>query len=268
VTSIIVVGACGRMGKHIVAAIAAREDATLVGAVDRADCPFIGHDAGQVAGLEPLGVNVVPDLSATSDNARVLIDFSAPEAVSSVAAFAAERNVGYVCGVTGLGQAERNAISKAAESVPVVQAYNMSLSVNLLLSLVERAARGLGDSYHVEIVEAHHSGKKDAPSGTALALADVVLGARSWSEDALVHGRHGAIGPRPDDEIGLHAVRAGDIVGEHTVVFAGPGERIELTSRIGTRRAFAEGSVQAACWLDGRAPGLYTMAQVLGLGDG
>jgi 4-hydroxy-tetrahydrodipicolinate reductase len=228
--------------------------------------PQVGADAGALAGVTPLGVAIEDSLDGALERAEVLIDFTAPAASSATATRAAARGVAMVIGTTGLSVEERRAIMHATERIPIVMSANMSLGVNVLFGLLAQAARALGPGYDVEIVELHHRLKRDAPSGTALAMARVLADAleRDLAKDAR-YGRSGDVGTRSSDEIGVLAVRGGDIVGEHTAYFCGVGERLEITHRASSRETFARGAVRAAEWVRGRAPGLYDMQDVLGL---
>jgi 4-hydroxy-tetrahydrodipicolinate reductase len=236
----------------------------LVMATERAGSPAIGQDAGLIAGVSPLGVRIASDEAPLE--ADVAIVFTAPGATVSLVERAANAGVAVVIGTTGIGEAERAVIERAAEQVPIMWAANMSLGMNVLFGLVRQAAAILGDDYDVEIVEAHHRHKTDAPSGTALALAGVLVDAlkRDATED-LRHGRQGIVGARTTREIGVHSMRGGDIVGDHTVYFCAMGERIELSHRASSRETFARGALRAAEWLRDRDPGLYDMQDVLGL---
>jgi len=261
---IAVPGAAGRMGRMLIRLVSENPALQLGVATERVGSPAIGQDAGLLAGVSPLGLRVVAaDAELTAD---VVIDFTAPGATAGLVQRAAEAGLGVVVGTTGLGDDERTAIESAAERVPIVWAANMSLGVNVLFGLLRQAAAILGDDYDVEIVEAHHRHKKDSPSGTALAIAGVLADAlaRDPSKD-LRHGREGNVGPRERREIGIHAMRGGDIVGDHTVYFCGIGERLELTHRASSRETFARGALRAAEWLRDRDPGLYDMQDVLGL---
>jgi 4-hydroxy-tetrahydrodipicolinate reductase len=233
-------------------------------ATERAGSPAIGQDAGLLAGTSPLGVRVgAADAALDAD---VLVDFTAPDSTARLVARAAEAGIAAVIGTTGLGEPERAAIERAAREIPIVCAANMSLGVNVLFGLLRQAAHALGDDYDIEIVEAHHRQKKDAPSGTALAIADVLADAlKRDPKTDFRHGRVGDVGARTTREIGIHAVRGGDIVGDHTVHFCGIGERIELSHRASSRETFARGALRAAEWLRDRDPGLYDMQDVLGL---
>jgi 4-hydroxy-tetrahydrodipicolinate reductase len=259
-------GAAGRMGQMILKVIADTPGTELVGAIERPGSPFLGRDAGLVAGLGELGVPIRAELEEALANAQVIIDFTAPAATAWTVSRAAEREVAVVIGTTGLGEAEKRAVWQASERIPIVLSANMSLGVNVLFGLLAQAARALGSDYDVEIVELHHRLKKDAPSGTALSMASVLAEAlgRDLSQAAR-YGRQGQVGARPADEIGILAVRGGDIVGEHTAYFCGLGERLEITHRAASRETFARGAVRAARWLGDRDPGLYDMQDVLGL---
>jgi 4-hydroxy-tetrahydrodipicolinate reductase len=257
-------GAAGRMGKMIIHLIAETEGLELGVATERAGSPAIGQDAGLLAGASPLGVRVAA--TGVPLTADVAIDFTAPGATADLVRRAADEGLGLVIGTTGLGEAERSAIERASEHIPIVWAANMSLGMNVLFGLLRRAAAALGPDYDVEIVEAHHRQKKDAPSGTALAIAGVLADALGRDPRAdLRHGRVGDVGARNPREIGVHAVRGGDIVGDHTVLFCGIGERLELIHRASSRETFARGALRAAEWLRDRDPGLYDMQDVLGL---
>jgi len=266
--TVAVLGAGGRMGRTLVRLIhsGAVQDIALAGALE-ADRQFFGQDAGMVAGCGETGVRITGDFAEAVREAAVLIDFTTPAATAEHARAAREQSKPMVIGTTGLGEAEMRAVRELAGAVAVVQSPNMSLGVNLLFRLVAQVASTLaGRGYDVEIVEAHHRRKKDAPSGTALRLADEILGVLGWDrEQALCYGRRGQVGERPAAQIGLHAVRGGDIVGEHTVLFAGEGECLTLAHRATSRDAFGVGALQAARWVAEQSPGLYSMADVLGL---
>jgi 4-hydroxy-tetrahydrodipicolinate reductase len=266
-TRIAVHGAAGRMGRNIVTVLAEDKAATLVSAIDRAGHATLGQDAGVLAGLpEPLGVALTAVLPAALEHAEVAIDFSSPEAARALFKACTERRVGVVVGTTGLDATTRAAIDSLAKVSPVVLAPNFSVGVNVLWALAAQAVRLLGPEYDIEIVEMHHHHKVDAPSGTAVRLTEVVAQARGLDPArAVVAGRRGQVGARRPDEIGVHALRGGDVVGDHTLVLAGPGERVELTHRAHTREIFARGAVRAAHWVCGRAPGLYEMSDVLGI---
>ncbi len=254
-------GAAGAMGLRVIALIAAAPDMELAAAIDRADHPDAGRDAGLLARVGELGVPLGAELTGEPD---VAIDFSIPAATLALARQCAEKGVPLLIGTTGLPAETRSEIeTDVASRVPVLIAANMSLGVNLLMRLVETAAKAL-PGYDVEIVEAHHRRKKDAPSGTAKELANRLLEALGRGEEALIYGREGIVGARTGEEIAVHAVRGGDIVGDHTVLFAGDGERIELTHRASSRDVFAQGALRAARFLAEQQPGLYSMQDVLG----
>lgn len=269
-TSLVIIGASGRMGKSIIRCLAAGAlpELRLTGAIDIWDSPDLGKDAGVAAGADEVGVPVTSDLAAVAPNAGVLIDFSYPKGTAGNAERIANWGCGWVIGTTGLDAEQEEAVRKAALQIPIVMAPNMSLGVNLLLQLVEEAARALKDrEYDVEIIERHHRRKKDAPSGTALGLGRAAARGLQWELDQVArHGREGIDKTdRPVEQIGFHAVRGGDFVGDHTVLFAAEGESLELSHRATSRDTFAMGALRAAAWLKGRAPGLYSMRDVLGL---
>lgn len=254
-------GAAGAMGRRIIGLLRETEGCQLVAALERPGHPDLGKDAGLLAGGGALGVTLSAELHGKPD---VLVDFSAPEGAVARARECAQQRVALVVGTTGLSAEQFSGIERAAARVPVLIAPNMSPGVNLLFRLAEDAAGVLGDGYDVEIVEVHHRRKKDAPSGTAMELARRICRALSRDpETDLCYGRHGLAGPRRPAEIGVHAVRGGDVVGDHTVIFAGDGERVELTHRITNRDVFARGAIRAAAFLVGKAPGVYSMGDVL-----
>jgi 4-hydroxy-tetrahydrodipicolinate reductase len=259
-------GAAGKMGRMILKVIAETPSVQLVAAVERPSSPLLGQDAGVVAGLASFGVPIAAALDEALPDADVVIDFTAPSATAWTVSRAAEHQVAMVVGTTGLGEAEKRAIWQAAERIPIVLSANMSLGVNVLFGLIEQAAKALGNDYDVEIVELHHRQKRDAPSGTAMAMATRLASALGRELDSVGrYGRQGDVGARTADEIGVLAVRGGDIVGEHTAYFCGLGERLEITHRASSRETFARGAVRAAEWLRDRDPGLYDMQDVLGL---
>ncbi len=259
-------GAGGRMGRAVVALLAGDADLALAVAIEAPGSALVGRDVGELAGLGPGGVRVTDALEAGLCGADVLLDFSAAAAVPGLARAAASVRIPSVICTTGLDAAAHEAIDALACVAPVVVAANTSVGVAVLLHLAARAAALLGDEYDAEIVELHHRHKIDAPSGTALRLAEAVADARGLDLDtAARHGRSGAAGPRAPGEIGVHAVRGGDIIGEHTLVLAGAGERLELTHRAHARDLFARGALRAARWVRGQPPGRYEMRDVLGL---
>jgi 4-hydroxy-tetrahydrodipicolinate reductase len=261
-----VAGASGRMGRMLIDAVLASADCTLAAALDIPGSPALGQDAGAFAG-RLTGVAITSDVRAALAGAEVLIDFTRPEGTLAHLALCRELGVRAVVGTTGFTPQQKAEIAACARDVAIVFAPNMSVGVNVVLRLLDLAARSLGEDYDVEVIEAHHRHKVDAPSGTALALGEAV--ARARGVDLATHGvftRHGHTGERPLGSIGFATVRAGDIVGDHTVLFAGTGERIEITHRSASRANYAEGSLRAARFLAGRGSGLYGMGDVLGLG--
>ena len=260
-----IAGCGGRMGRALVEEVAAAQDARLAGATARA-AGLQGQDAGALAGLDPQGVAIGQDEEALFAASDVVIDFTNPETTLRHAEIAARTGKALVIGTTGLSPADSDAIAAAAKSAPIVLAPNMSLGVNLLLGLVEQVARTLGPDYDIEILEMHHRLKKDAPSGTALGLGQAAARGRGISlEDAAVRSRDGQIGARPEGAIGFATLRGGDVVGDHTVIFAGLGERLELSHKAADRKIYSRGALRAALWAAGRKPGLYGMKDVLGL---
>jgi len=262
--NVAIVGAAGRMGNRIIALISHDSELELTAAVEVPSCPLIGTDAGEIAGVGRLDV---PISDSFNGKIGVIIDFSSPEALSKSLDEARKRQIPLVIGTTGLKAEHSAAIEQAAAEIPVICAPNFSVGVNLLFKIAEQVAWALGEEYDAEIIEVHHRFKADAPSGTALGLAKAIAKAREVNlEQVANYGRHGRTGERPKDQIGIHAVRAGDVVGDHTVIFSCLGERIELIHRAHTRDAFAQGALRAAKFLvNERPPGKYTMAQVLGL---
>ena len=268
-TKVIVAGAAGRMGQRICYMVHQHPDLTLSAAFEQAGSPALGKDAGELAGVGNIGVAIAEGLEAVIDQGEVIIDFTFHKATMEFAKVAAKHGRAMVIGTTGLSAEDLDVLrDTAANHFPCVQAPNMAVGVNVLFKLVEKAASVLGDSYDVEIVEAHHRMKKDAPSGTALKLGEMAAAGlgRDLAEVG-VFERNGIIGERTDKEIGIQTIRAGDIVGEHTAYFAGPGERIEITHRAHNRDNFAGGAAKAAAWVVSQPKGLYTMFDVLGLAD-
>jgi 4-hydroxy-tetrahydrodipicolinate reductase len=262
---IAVAGASGRMGRMLVQSVLGSGDCTLAGALDIPGSPALGQDAGAFLG-QPTGVTIRADLHAAIAGSDVLIDFTRPEGTLAHLTVCHELGVKAVIGTTGFTPQQRALIAAHAEHVALVLAPNMSVGVNVMLRLLDMAARALGEGYDIEVVEAHHRHKVDAPSGTALAMGEVLAAARGV--DLATHGvlsRHGHTGERPPGAIGFATVRGGDIVGDHTVLFAGTGERIEITHRSTSRANYAEGSLRAARFLAGQPRGLFGMDQVLGL---
>jgi 4-hydroxy-tetrahydrodipicolinate reductase len=261
-----VAGAAGRMGGRIVALAGEYEGLQLAAAFERSGHKDIGRDIGQVAGVGEIGVVLSDGISSIIDSVDIIIDFTSVGSTKENLKTAAAKGKAMVIGTTGFSDEDMKEIAPFVKKVPCVMASNMSLGVNLLLKVLQDVARALGDDYDIEIVEAHHRLKKDAPSGTALKMAQVIADAvdRNLGEVA-VYARKGIIGQRTKKEIGIQTVRAGDIVGEHTVLFGGLGERIEITHKASSRDTFARGALKAARWLSGKPAGLYDMQDVLGL---
>ncbi|MCA0324175.1 MAG: 4-hydroxy-tetrahydrodipicolinate reductase [Proteobacteria bacterium] len=260
-----VAGATGRMGQMLIEALRASGDCQLSGALDRADSPALGQDAGAGIG-QATGVSVTADLDAGLRGAQVLIDFTRPEATLAHLAACRRHGVALVIGTTGFSEAGKAEIRAAAEDIAIVMAPNMSVGVNVTFKLLEMAAKALSTGYDIEVIEAHHRHKVDAPSGTALKMGEVLAEALGRDlKDCAVYERHGHTGERDPSSIGFATIRGGDIVGEHTVLFAGTGERIEISHKSSSRAGYAQGSLRAVRFLAGRPPGLYDMADVLGL---
>jgi len=265
-TRLLVTGAAGRMGRTIIEALSTDDSANLVAASDHHSSSLIGSDAGEVSGVGRNGVEITTLDTAITLPFDVLIDFTRPEATMEHLAVCQRLGRCMVVGTTGLDSDQVAQLREAGKEIPIVFAPNMSIGVNLTFKLAEMAARALGDSVDIEIIEAHHRHKVDAPSGTALRLGEVVAEAlgRDLAECA-VYGREGVTGERDRQTIGFETIRAGDIVGDHTVLFAGSGERIEITHRASSRMTFAHGAVRASVWVMAQSPGLYDMQDVLGL---
>jgi 4-hydroxy-tetrahydrodipicolinate reductase len=262
-TNLAILGAAGRMGQALVRCARRFPDLRVVAALEAPGHAALGQDSGLLSGI---GANRVPVSAGPAAGADVVIDFTFHTATPANVAAAVAANQGIVLGTTGLTEAEQAAVRAAAARVPIVWAPNMSLGVNVLLDLVRRAAAILGPDYDAEIVEMHHRFKQDAPSGTALALARSLAEGRGVKlQDVACHGREGMTGERPRGQIAIHALRGGDVVGDHTVMFACEGERVELVHRASNRESFAMGALRAALWLHGRKPGIYSMRDVLGL---
>jgi 4-hydroxy-tetrahydrodipicolinate reductase len=261
-TTLAITGAAGRMGQRLIAL--ARESAVFqtVAAIERADHPLISRDAGEVAGVGPIGVPITHDCKPTP---QVLIDFTAPAAFRHWLKTCRDRGIALLVGTTGLTDKDHDAIDRAAETIPILQAPNMSLGVAVLCRVAAQVAAMLGDDYDIEVSEAHHRFKKDAPSGTALAIADAILDATGKTRADLVHGRHGDDATRQRGQVGMHSLRMGDEVGLHTAYFASIGERLELTHRATNRDTFVHGALRAAGWLATQKPGRYRIADVLGI---
>jgi 4-hydroxy-tetrahydrodipicolinate reductase len=254
------------MGRTLVEACQASEELDLAAAIEHASSDLIGMDAGEVAGVGKLGVPIRADLSAAIVDADVAIDFTRPEATLENLSACRDRGRHMVIGTTGFNAAQRDQIAKVADDIAIVLAPNMSAGVNLCLKLLDMAARVLGDTVDVEIIEAHHRYKADAPSGTALRMGEVIAQALGRDlNDCAIYGRQGQTGQRKRKTIGFETIRAGDIVGEHTVMFAGLGERLEITHKASSRLTFANGALRAARWIAHKDHGLFDMQDVLGL---
>lgn len=261
-----VAGAGGRMGSRLVSLVCESAVLQLVGAIERTGHPAIGEDAGEVAGCGRVGVVVTADLSALADRAEVLMDFTSPEATLNHLRVMGDRRKAMVIGTTGLTGEQLSELRTGAKLIPCVFSPNMSVGVNVILKVLSDVARTLGEEYDIEVLEAHHRLKKDAPSGTALKIAEVLAKATGKDLAAVAaYGRRGLIGERKRGEIGIQVIRAGDIVGDHTVLFGGMGERIEITHRAQSRDTFALGALRAARWVVKQPPGVYDMQDVLGL---
>ncbi|KAB0645111.1 4-hydroxy-tetrahydrodipicolinate reductase [Burkholderia diffusa] len=262
---IAIAGASGRMGRMLIEAVLNDSDAQLVGALDRADSPFLGQDAGAFLGKET-GIKLTNDLDAVFAQADYLIDFTRPEGTIAHVAAALRHDVKLVIGTTGFTAEQKAELQAAAGKIGIVFAANMSVGVNVTLKLLEFAAKHFSHGYDIEIIEAHHRHKVDAPSGTALMMGEAVAGALGRSlDECAVYGRQGVTGERDPSTIGFAAVRGGDIVGDHTVLFAGIGERIEITHKSSSRVSYAQGALRAVRFLSARGAGLFDMQDVLGL---
>lgn len=267
-TRIAVTGAAGRMGRTLIQTIAATENATLTAAFEHSGSALLGLDAGDMVGIGALGVKVSDSLLAVKDQFDVLIDFTRPEVTIDNVQFCRIHGKKMVIGTTGLDASQKQLLQEAATDTALVFASNMSVGVNLCFKLLDIAARVLGDDVDIEIIEAHHRHKIDAPSGTALSMGEVVANALGRDlESCAVYGRQGRTGERDRKTIGFATLRAGDIVGDHTVLFASEGERVEITHKASTRANFAQGAVRAAKWLHTKKTGLFDMQDVLGLRD-
>jgi 4-hydroxy-tetrahydrodipicolinate reductase len=261
-----IIGAGGRMGRMLVQAVQATEGAKLAGGVERAGSNLLGQDLGELAGLGKLGLTLGDDTLSLLTGADVLIDFTSPASTLENLGLAAQQGCGYVIGTTGFSAEDEEKIKRCATYCPIVKAGNMSLGVNLLVTLVEQVARALDPSYDIEIVEMHHRHKVDAPSGTALMLGEAAARGRGIElAESSERGRDGITGEREPGAIGFASLRGGDVVGDHSVIFAGGGERIEITHKASNRQLFANGALKAALWTKGKQPGLYSMLDVLGL---
>jgi 4-hydroxy-tetrahydrodipicolinate reductase len=265
---LVVTGAGGRMGRMLVQAIQATPGVTLAAALGHAGSTMLGQDAGLLAGVGELGVPLTDDPLSAFIRADGVVDFTLPRASVDFAALAAQARIVHVIGTTGLSPSDLDKIAAAAWHAPIIRSGNMSLGVSLLAAMVKRVAQTLGEDFDIEIVEMHHRMKVDAPSGTALLLGEAAAAGRGIDlAEHSVRSRDGHTGKRPDGAIGFAALRGGTVVGDHRVVFAGVGERVELAHLAEDRGIFARGAIKAALWGRGRKPGLYSMADVLGLGE-
>ena len=262
----IVVGAAGRMGGTMVRTIHGTDGIEVTAAVERPDHPLLNHDVGQVAGVEEIGIPLMGDLEGVIENGEVVIDFTNPEVSMRSLEVTSGSGVAAVIGSTGFNPEQMERVTQWAKKTQCVLSPNMSVGVNLMFKLAGEVARILGDEYDVEVLEAHHRFKKDSPSGTAMKLGEIVASALNRDLHHVgVFGRKGVIGERKSQEIGMQVIRAGDIVGDHTVIFGGLGERLEITHRAHSRENFARGAIKAAKWVVKQPNGLYDMADVLGL---
>ena len=262
---VVVAGASGRMGQMLIEAISASDDCTLTGALDLATSPAIGSDAAAFLGSQS-GVLITADLNTGLKDAQVLIDFTRPEGTLAHLRQCRALGVNAVIGTTGFTEAQKADIAQAAQDIAIVMAPNMSVGVNVTLKLLELAAKALSTGYDIEIIEAHHRHKVDAPSGTALKMGEVIADALGRDlKDCAVYAREGVTGERDPSSIGFASIRGGDIVGDHTVLFAGTGERIEITHKSSSRTTYAQGSLRAVRFLAGKRQGLFDMFDVLGL---
>jgi 4-hydroxy-tetrahydrodipicolinate reductase len=263
-----IVGAGGRMGRQLIQAVQQISGVVLGAALERSGSSLVGSDAGELAGIGHSGITVQDSLDSIANDFDVLIDFTRPEGTLAHLAFCRDHGKGMVIGTTGFDDAGKQAIKDASASVPVVFAANFSIGVNVMLKLLEKASTVMGDYTDIEIVEAHHRHKVDAPSGTALAMGESIASALGKDlKDCAVYSREGYTGERVAGTIGFATVRAGDIVGEHTAMFADIGERLEVTHKASSRMTFANGAVRASLWLKGKKNGLYDMRDVLNLND-
>jgi len=263
---IAVLGAAGRMGRALTRVLAETPGCVVAGGIEAKGSPDIGRDVGEVAGLDPLGIAITDDPLPVFTHIDGVLDFTSPASTVAFAGLSAQARIVHVIGTTGLSPADEAKIEAAARHATIVKAGNMSQGVNLLAVLAASVAAALGPEFDIEILEMHHRHKRDAPSGTSLLLGQAVAEARGISlKEKGVRTRDGDVGPRREGDIGFAALRGGDVVGEHRVIFAGPGERIELAHIATDRGIFARGAVKAALWARGRSPGLYAMSDVLGL---
>jgi 4-hydroxy-tetrahydrodipicolinate reductase len=259
-----IVGCTGRMGKALIEAVSSNTNCELSGGAVRANSDFVGMDIGSLAGIAPVGINSCGSLESLFENSDAVIDFSSPEVSLKAAAIAAAQKKIHVIGTTGFSEEQKSKLAGYAKDTVIIWSANMSIGVNIIAALTEQVAAILDDSYDIEIVEMHHCHKVDAPSGTALLLGESAAHGRKVAlADVARKSRDGIIGARPRGEIGFSTIRGGDVVGEHTVMFAGDSERIEITHKASSRKIFAKGAVRAALWAKGKKSGFYGMKDVL-----
>ncbi|WP_396588698.1 4-hydroxy-tetrahydrodipicolinate reductase [Bermanella sp. R86510] len=265
-TRIAIIGAAGRMGRILIEATEQAEQTDLTAAVTLPSDSLIGADVGEMAGLgKKLGVSLSGDLAAVKDDFDVLIDFTSPQATMENIEFCKQHGKGIVIGTTGLSDEQKASLQASGNDLPIVFAPNYSVGVNLCLNLLRMAASVMGNDSDIEVLEMHHRHKVDAPSGTALRMGEVVAETLGWDlNEVAVYGREGQTGARPQKQIGFETIRGGDVVGDHTVMFAADGERVEVTHKAQSRMTFAKGAVRAAAWLKGKENGVYDMQDVLG----
>ncbi len=263
-----VIGAGGRMGRMLIEAVQDNPQTTLNAAIERQGSSLVGADAGEVAAIGKLDIKIVDDLKAVVNDIDVLIDFSLPDATEQNMQICAEHNVAMVIGTTGFNEQQEKVLSEASEKIAIVYAGNYSTGVNLSLKLLGMAAKAFGSDADVEVIEAHHKHKIDAPSGTAFMMAEAVAEARGQNlKEVAIYGREGQTGEREAGSIGIHAIRGGEIIGDHTVMFIADGEVVEITHRARARMTFAAGAVRAATWVNKQEVGQYNMQDVLGLNE-
>ena len=262
----IIAGAAGRMGTRLVALTQDTDGLSLTGAIEMKGHPALGQDAGEMAHIGKTGILLTDTLHTSLGHSDVVIDFTGPNSCLANLEQVINASKAMVIGTTGFLKEELKELNTLAKKVPCVVSPNMSVGINVLVNTIGKIAKSLGESYNIEIIEAHHNKKKDAPSGTALKLAEALAEGMEWDlKEVGVYARHGITGERLTREIGMQTIRAGDIVGDHTILFGGPGERIEITHRAHTRDTFARGALRAAKWVAQQPPGLYSMNDVLGL---
>ncbi len=262
--NLIITGCCGKMGQRLVSLASKSEQFLIVGATEKKNHPDIGKDLGTICGIGKLNVVITDDIAGVIENSDVIVDFTTPISTINNVKQAKQAHKPIVIGTTGLMDEEIKIIKTASFSIPILLSPNMSIGVNILLDIMGNVARDLGEDYDIEIIETHHNQKKDAPSGTAKRLADEILQAKGKGKNLrLIYGREGSVGKRPKGEIAIHAVRAGDVIGDHTVIFAGENERIEITHRAHSRDVFARGALRACKFIVGKSPRLYNMKDVL-----